>query len=82
MDAGDLSWAGAGFGAREGGGEGGDKDYDRDPEFAEILGSCIDDPDKAKSKVSLISLSLLKLLKWFMIDAELIGSIVSNCFSY
>lgn len=54
MDAGDLSWAGAGFGAREGG----EKDYDRDPEFAEILGSCIDDPDKAKSKVSLISLSL------------------------
>ncbi|KAL2501005.1 hypothetical protein Fot_34853 [Forsythia ovata] len=28
-----------------------EKDYDRDPEFAEILGSCLDDPDKAKSKM-------------------------------
>lgn len=28
------------------------KDYDRDPEFAEILGSCLDDPEKARSKVS------------------------------
>ncbi|GAB4840588.1 hypothetical protein Ancab_021360 [Ancistrocladus abbreviatus] len=26
-------------------------DYDRDPEFAEILGSCVDDPDKARSKM-------------------------------
>ncbi|KAH6806547.1 oxidoreductase/transition metal ion-binding protein [Perilla frutescens var. frutescens] len=46
-DDGDVSWAGGGFGAREGE----EKDYDRDPEFAEILGSCIDDPDKAKSKM-------------------------------
>ena len=29
-----------------------EKDYDRDPEFAEILGSCLDDPNKAQSKVS------------------------------
>lgn len=29
-----------------------EKDYDRDPEFAEILGSCLDDPQKARSKVS------------------------------
>lgn len=28
-----------------------DEDYDKDPEFAEILGSCLDDPDKAKSKM-------------------------------
>lgn len=30
---------------------GDEKDYDRDPEFAEILGSCLDNPDKAQSKV-------------------------------
>ncbi|THG08701.1 hypothetical protein TEA_008447 [Camellia sinensis var. sinensis] len=30
----------------------GEKDYDRDPEFAEILGSCLDDPEKARSKLS------------------------------
>lgn len=47
-DAIDVSWAGGGFGGREGE----QKDYDKDPEFAEILGSCIDDPDEAKSKVS------------------------------
>lgn len=29
-----------------------EKDYDRDPEFAEILGSSLDDPQKARSKVS------------------------------
>lgn len=28
-----------------------ERDYDRDPEFAEILGSCLDDPQKAQSKV-------------------------------
>lgn len=28
-----------------------EKDYDRDPEFAEILGSCLDDPEKARSKM-------------------------------
>uniref|UniRef100_A0A7C8YU46 DNA-directed RNA polymerase n=2 Tax=Opuntia streptacantha TaxID=393608 RepID=A0A7C8YU46_OPUST len=27
------------------------RDYDRDPEFAEILGSCLDDPGKAQSKM-------------------------------
>ncbi|KAK2986240.1 hypothetical protein RJ640_027335 [Escallonia rubra] len=34
-------------------GKGGEeeKDYDRDPEFAEILGSCLDDPQKAQSKM-------------------------------
>ncbi|CBI27953.3 unnamed protein product, partial [Vitis vinifera] len=26
-------------------------DYDRNPEFAEILGSCLDDPQKARSKM-------------------------------
>jgi hypothetical protein len=29
-----------------------EKDFDRDPEFAEILGTCLDDPEKARSKVS------------------------------
>ncbi|XP_010244341.1 PREDICTED: uncharacterized protein LOC104588200 [Nelumbo nucifera] len=28
-----------------------EKDYDRDPELAEILGSCFDDPQKAKARV-------------------------------
>ncbi|CAK9152756.1 unnamed protein product [Ilex paraguariensis] len=28
-----------------------EKDYDRNPEFAEILGSCLDDPAKARSKM-------------------------------
>ncbi|KAI9126843.1 hypothetical protein K1719_002439 [Acacia pycnantha] len=28
-----------------------EKDYDRDPEFAEIIGSCLDDPNKARSKI-------------------------------
>ncbi|CAH9131251.1 unnamed protein product [Cuscuta epithymum] len=36
-----------GFGGRKGVG----KDYDRDPEFGEILGSLIVDPEKAKSKI-------------------------------
>ncbi|XP_021276234.1 uncharacterized protein LOC110410703 isoform X2 [Herrania umbratica] len=28
-----------------------EKNYDKDPEFAEILGSCLDDPQKARSKM-------------------------------
>ncbi|OVA11739.1 Protein of unknown function DUF3531 [Macleaya cordata] len=32
------------------GGEG-EKDYDRDPEFAEILGNCFEDPQKAQTRV-------------------------------
>ncbi|XP_021641066.2 uncharacterized protein LOC110635879 isoform X3 [Hevea brasiliensis] len=28
-----------------------EKNYDKDPEFAEILGSCLDDPQKAQSKM-------------------------------
>ena len=36
----------SGFGGREE-----EMDYDRNPEFAEILGSCLDDPQKARSKV-------------------------------
>lgn len=35
-----------GFGGREE-----EKDFDRDPEFAEIMGDCLDDPEKARSKV-------------------------------
>ncbi|XVE98040.1 hypothetical protein REPUB_Repub03eG0071000 [Reevesia pubescens] len=27
-----------------------ERNYDRDPEFAEILGSCLDDPQIAQSK--------------------------------
>ncbi|KAK1264476.1 hypothetical protein QJS04_geneDACA018122 [Acorus gramineus] len=36
-------------GRRRGGGE--EKDHDRDPEFAEILGECFDDPTKAQSHI-------------------------------
>lgn len=36
-----------GFTGREG-----ERNYDKDPEFADILGSCLDDPQKARSKVS------------------------------
>lgn len=28
-----------------------EQDYDRNPEFAEIIGSCLDDPQKARSKM-------------------------------
>jgi len=35
-----------------------EKDYDKDPEFADILGSCLDDPLKARSKVCSSFLSL------------------------
>ncbi|XP_031108215.1 uncharacterized protein LOC116012712 isoform X2 [Ipomoea triloba] len=38
-----------GFGGLRGKGD--EKDYDRDPEFADILGSCVDNPQKAKSKI-------------------------------
>lgn len=31
-----------------------ERDYDRDPELAEILGSCFEDPKKAQSKVLLL----------------------------
>ncbi|RRT72705.1 hypothetical protein B296_00034271 [Ensete ventricosum] len=33
------------------GGRGDGKDYDKDPELAEILASCFDDPQKAQSRV-------------------------------
>lgn len=36
-----------GFTGREG-----ERNYDKDPEFADILGSCLDNPQKARSKVS------------------------------
>ncbi|KAI3422892.1 uncharacterized protein J3R85_011632 [Psidium guajava] len=41
-----FSSSGGGFRGREE-----EKKYDRDPEFAEILGSCLDDPQKARSKM-------------------------------
>ncbi|XP_074307935.1 uncharacterized protein LOC141642866 [Silene latifolia] len=31
--------------------KGEEKEYDKDPEIAEILGTCLDDPDKARSKM-------------------------------
>lgn len=43
-----FSSSGGGFGGREEE----ERKYDRDPEFADILGSCLDDPQKARSKVS------------------------------
>ncbi|KAL7134889.1 hypothetical protein ABFS83_11G055800 [Erythranthe nasuta] len=46
-DMNDVSWLGGGFGDRKAE----DKDYDKDPEFAEILGSCLDDPQKAQSRM-------------------------------
>ncbi|KAL5768683.1 hypothetical protein ACOSQ2_015466 [Xanthoceras sorbifolium] len=36
---------------RRGGGREQYKDYDKDPEFADILGNCLDDPQKAQSKM-------------------------------
>ena len=43
-----------GFSSRSGFvGRGEGKEFDRDPEFAEIMGACLDDPQKARSKVSL-----------------------------
>lgn len=41
---------------RKVGGREHERDYDKDPEFAEILGSCLDDPQKARSKVVLNSI--------------------------
>lgn len=42
-----------GFSSRSGFvGRGEGKEFDRDPEFAEIMGACLDDPQKARSKVS------------------------------
>lgn len=37
-------------------------DYDRNPEFAEIIGSCLDDPQKARSKVSPVYVCVCVLL--------------------
>lgn len=46
----DESPSRARFRGRGGGEE--EEDYDRNPEFAEIIGSCLDEPEKARSKVS------------------------------
>ncbi|CAK9328257.1 unnamed protein product [Citrullus colocynthis] len=45
-DGEDKFWSESGFRGREG-----EKDYDRDPEFAEIIGTSLDDPEKARSKM-------------------------------
>ncbi|XP_038880255.1 uncharacterized protein LOC120071909 [Benincasa hispida] len=45
-DGDDRFWSESGFRGREG-----EKDYDRDPEFAEIIGASLDDPEKARSKM-------------------------------
>lgn len=41
-----------------GGREDDEKNYDKDPELADILGTCLDDPDKAKSRVSIFFVNL------------------------
>ncbi|XP_073016347.1 uncharacterized protein [Primulina eburnea] len=46
-DKDEIPWSGGGFR----GGENEGKDYDKDPEFAEIIGSFIDNPDKARFKL-------------------------------
>ncbi|CAN4117978.1 unnamed protein product [Withania somnifera] len=46
MEEEDVVARGRGFKSRED-----EKNYDKDPELAEILGSCLDDPDKAKSRL-------------------------------
>lgn len=48
-----------GFGGKEE-----EKDFDKDPEFAEILGDYIDDPDKARSKVSSFYLEISFILNF------------------
>ena len=58
-DGDDRFWSESGFRGREG-----EKDYDRDPEFAEIIGTSLDDPDKARSKVKLSYLFLVN--RFFM----------------
>lgn len=45
-DADDGFFSASGFRGREG-----EKDYDRDPEFAEIIGTSVDDPEKFRSKM-------------------------------
>lgn len=51
----------SGFRGREG-----EKDFDRDPEFAEIIGSSLDDPEKARSKVKLSYIFILNRLFIFV----------------
>ncbi|XP_073145832.1 uncharacterized protein [Henckelia pumila] len=46
-DKDEFPWSRGGFS----GGEDEGKDYDKDPEFAEIIGSYLDDPEKARSKL-------------------------------
>lgn len=41
-----------------------EKNYDKDPEFAEILGSCLDDPQKARSKVSNPAAFFIEILQF------------------
>lgn len=51
-DEGDSEGEGQGFSDSDvPKGRGDEKDYDRDPEIAEILGSCFDDPQKAQARV-------------------------------
>lgn len=52
------------FSSKNRGSYGGEKEeinYDKDPEFADILGDCLDNPEKAQKKVKLISLSSVDL---------------------
>ncbi|WCJ42625.1 hypothetical protein M5689_023422 [Euphorbia peplus] len=51
-DFGSYDFNADGQGTRDGfKGRPGEKDFDRDPEYAEILGDCINDPQKAREKV-------------------------------
>ena len=66
---------GDGFASRASGfrGREDEKAYDKDPEFAEILGSCLDDPQKAQSKVSS---SFVRIVDFFF---RSFGCGVINC---
>lgn len=49
------------------GGRGNEEDYDKDPELAEILGSCFDDPEKGQSRVTHFNISSIQglgLIVW------------------
>lgn len=76
-DGDDGFWSESGFRGREG-----EKDYDRDPEFAEIIGTSVDDPEKARSKVKLSYLFLVNRLFIFVFYfiLNILHSFLEHCF--
>lgn len=46
--------------------------YDKDPEFADILGDCLDNPDKAQKKVKSLSFIFILLVFDFICILEII----------